>query len=261
MKTLIRLFILTLLVAANAQSASHNRSSVMQAVVDEAVRQNVSPALALAIAHTESNFNPLALSHAGARGVMQIVPATGRGEFGLSPSQLYDRDTNIRAGIQFIKQLINTYDGRVDIALSHYNGGSRVRKPSGRLAVIPATRNYVTKVRSRERYYATHNIVLAAANIKPNTPRYVANRGSLTNVNRNIVRKSVALLDDFSNGYINKKRINRLIISQAITAKDRAKIMTALGELRNKNTTRSNHIKLASMDPRIVKVREWESYR
>ncbi|MDH3240839.1 MAG: transglycosylase SLT domain-containing protein, partial [Alphaproteobacteria bacterium] len=68
-----------------ASASSHSPSEIRALVVEEAVRMNVSASLALAVAHAESNFNPRAESRAGARGVMQIMPATAKGEYGIHP--------------------------------------------------------------------------------------------------------------------------------------------------------------------------------
>ena len=141
------LFFALWLMAVNSASAyslatTLPRDDVMRMVVAEAERQNFPPSLALAVADTESDFRTRAESHAGARGVMQIMPATGRSEFGLAGHELWNPRTNIRAGIRYLKDLMQEY-GRKDIALSHYNGGSAVKRHDGSLRVIPATRDYV----------------------------------------------------------------------------------------------------------------------
>ncbi|MBT6830498.1 MAG: lytic transglycosylase domain-containing protein, partial [Rhodospirillaceae bacterium] len=113
-------------------------------VVKEALDLGLPVALALAVAHAESNFNPSALSHMGARGVMQVMPATARGEYGVEAELLWQPRINIRLGIHFLRRLITRYHGRVDLALSYYNGGSAVGDlPHAR--VIPATRAYVKR--------------------------------------------------------------------------------------------------------------------
>jgi soluble lytic murein transglycosylase-like protein len=134
-------------------SVNRHQAEIQELIVREANRQNFPPALALAVARVESNFDPRAKSHAGARGVMQIMPATAEQELGVPRRKLYDPETNIRAGIRFLNQLIDTYDGKWDIALSHYNGGSAVTNRWGRLRVIPATRDYVDKVLKYVRSY------------------------------------------------------------------------------------------------------------
>lgn len=133
------------MVTANSSTKNY---AIQKFLVDEANRQNIDPALALAIAKVESDFNPKALSNAGAKGIMQIMPATAEGVFGISPNRLFDAKTNIELGISFIKQLLVRYDQRTDIALSHYNGGSAVQDKFGGLTVIPATQKYVNKVLS-----------------------------------------------------------------------------------------------------------------
>jgi soluble lytic murein transglycosylase-like protein len=123
----------------------------MSIVVREANDLGVSPSLALALAHVESNFDPRALSHKGARGVLQIMPATARGEYGIAADRLWDPRINIRLGLHFLKRLQNRY-GRTDLALSHYNGGSVIGRPPN-ARVLPATRSYVAKVERLRQMY------------------------------------------------------------------------------------------------------------
>lgn len=139
--------------ATNGEATSPpGREAIKQLVLQEARRMDVPPALALAVAHAESNFNARAESHKGARGVMQIMPATARGEYGLEPGQLWNPRLNIRLGLHFLGRLLRQYRGRQDLALSYYNGGSAVGKwPNAR--VIPATSRYVLKVRRLQAWY------------------------------------------------------------------------------------------------------------
>lgn len=109
-------------------------------------------ALALAVAHAESDFNPRAHSHKGARGVMQIMPATARGEYAIEPHLLWNPRINVRLGLHFLGRLLIRYRGRVDLALSYYNGGSAVGDlPNAR--IIPATRPYVARVLRLQSHY------------------------------------------------------------------------------------------------------------
>ncbi|MBU3020518.1 lytic transglycosylase domain-containing protein [Aestuariibacter sp. A3R04] len=148
--------------AAGWAYSPYKKADIEQMVVTEALAQGLPPSLALAIARVESNFDPYALSHAGARGVMQMMPATALGEYNVQASRLYDPKTNIKLGVTFIKQLIATYDGRVDIALSHYNGGSAVRDRYNNYRIIPATRGYVNKVLAYQREYINDGVDSAA---------------------------------------------------------------------------------------------------
>jgi soluble lytic murein transglycosylase-like protein len=146
--------VLTIALAAHQARAKsgHKPDAIRAMVVTEALDLGLPVALALAVAHAESNFNPRALSHKGARGVMQIMPATARGEYGVTAELLWQPRVNIRLGIHFLRRLIARYHGRVDLALSYYNGGSAVGDlPNAR--VIPATRSYVKRVRFLHKRY------------------------------------------------------------------------------------------------------------
>ena len=83
---------------------------------------------------------------------MQIMPATARGEYGIAADQLWDPRNNIRLGLHFLGRLIDRYNGRTDLALSYYNGGSAVGRP-GNARIIPATRSYVRKVQNLRNHY------------------------------------------------------------------------------------------------------------
>ena len=125
----------------------------MRLVVQEARKTaNVTPSVALAVAKIESGFRPHVVSSAGAIGVMQIMPKTALGEYGIQPGLLWNPRINVRLGLHFLRRLLECYEGRVDLALSYYNGGSAVGDlPHAR--VIPATRNYVRKVQQVRRAY------------------------------------------------------------------------------------------------------------
>ena len=142
-------------VGSDARSATTlPRETVMAMVAEEAEAHGVPTDLALAVAEAESDFATLAISERGARGVMQMTPRTARMLYGLKPYQLFDARTNIRAGVAYLGSLIERY-GHEDLALSHYNGGSGVRRADGGFGVIPATRRYVDRVLSRRRHYAS----------------------------------------------------------------------------------------------------------
>ena len=126
-------------------AAQLTRGEILTLVLVEAERIGVPVPLALAVAKAESNFHPRAHSHKGARGVMQVMPATAIGEYGIHPDLLWDARINIRLGLHFLNRLIHRYRGRVDLALSYYNGGSAVGDwPRAR--IIPATYRYLRKV-------------------------------------------------------------------------------------------------------------------
>lgn len=126
--------------------------AIQRLVLEEAANSPVPAALALAVARVESNFNARALSTAGARGVMQIMPATGRGEYGVDPDELWNARLNVQLGIDFLGRLIDRYDGRWDLALSHYNAGS-VSGSGPTAQPLPVTQRYVAEVMRWYRHY------------------------------------------------------------------------------------------------------------
>ena len=132
---------------------------IEQVIIQESVKSKfVSPSLALAVAETESSFRPHVVSHAGAVGVMQVMPATAYDMYKVRQEALFDPQTNIRIGVQFLDHLIKKYNGRIDLALSHYNGGSRVIR-DGKARILPYTIDYVARILARSKYY---KVVLAS---------------------------------------------------------------------------------------------------
>jgi hypothetical protein len=136
--------------ATDANAAT--RAEIKRMVVNEAMNSRVPPSLALAVAKVESDFQERALSTAGARGVMQIMPATARSEFGVEVGELWNPRLNIQLGIDYLEQLYDQYGGKWNLALSHYNGGTLQgkganAKPHG------YTRKYVKSVQNWHRRY------------------------------------------------------------------------------------------------------------
>jgi len=173
---IIGLMVLVLGVGGCSYTVSAGKPSkleIQRLVAREAVNLGIPVPLALAVAHTESNFNPRALSPKGARGVMQIMPATARGEYGIDKELLWDARVNIRVGLHFLGRLLDRYRGRTDLALSYYNGGSRVGDlPNAK--VIPATAKYVKRVQRLRRKYSRTFHTLNLANLKGDTHVLIA---------------------------------------------------------------------------------------
>ncbi|MBI07499.1 MAG: hypothetical protein CMM54_11010 [Rhodospirillaceae bacterium] len=156
--TIVIIFSVAPLTVADAST----RTDVRRLVVEEALNSNVPPSLAMAVAKIESNFQSQALSPAGARGVMQIMPATAMGEYGVGAEELWDARLNVQLGIDFLGRLISRYGGRWDLALSHYNSGSVTRTRSN-MEPLPETRNYVKTVLNWQKRYAEQATIWAQA--------------------------------------------------------------------------------------------------
>ena len=94
------------------------------AIYDVALSEQLNPSLAFPLVRIESRFNPRAKSKAGALGLTQVLPSTARlYEPGLTTEQLYDRDTNLRLGFRYLRDLLERYDGNLERALLAYNRG------------------------------------------------------------------------------------------------------------------------------------------
>src|SRR5690606_17558304 len=94
------------------------------AIHDIAVAEDIDPALAFALVRVESSFVADAVSEAGAVGLTQVMPSTAFSlEPGLTYAQLFDRETNLRLGFRYLRQLLRQYDGDVRLALLAYNRG------------------------------------------------------------------------------------------------------------------------------------------
>jgi len=108
-----------------------------------AARYEIDPALVKAIIMAESNYNPRAVSKMGARGLMQLMPATAEA---LGVEDSFNPEHNIHAGVRYFRQLLDRFDGNIEFALAAYNAGSRkVRKYNG-IPPYRATQIYIEKV-------------------------------------------------------------------------------------------------------------------
>lgn len=110
-------------------------------------------ALVKAVTATESAFNPNAISHKGAVGLMQIMPATAaqygvRSEPGVSVTQkLKAPDVNIQVGTRLLADLFRLYPDRIDLVLAAYNAGQgAVSRAGHQIPNYRETQNYVRKV-------------------------------------------------------------------------------------------------------------------
>lgn len=115
-----------------------------------AQRHDVPQALVEAVVAVESSFNARAVSSKGARGAMQLMPATGR-RYGLVEQRQFDSPhDNIDAGVRHLKELLARHDGNVALALAAYNAGSgAVSRHGNRIPPYPETMLYVPAVLGR----------------------------------------------------------------------------------------------------------------
>jgi len=121
-----------------------------RAAVSEAARRNGVPvALALSVAHAESLFTPHAISHTGAMGLMQLMPATARAMGVLDP---FDARQNVLGGARFLRVLANNFGGDLVLTIAAYNAGEGAVRKYGGIPPYAETRRYVQRVLTH--YYA-----------------------------------------------------------------------------------------------------------
>jgi soluble lytic murein transglycosylase-like protein len=109
-----------------------------------AARYGVDPDLVHAVVRAESAYKPRARSHAGACGLMQLMPATAR-RFGVR--DIWDPAQNIRGGVAYLRFLLDRFDGDIRLVLAAYNAGEgAVAKYGNRIPPYRETRTYVRRV-------------------------------------------------------------------------------------------------------------------
>lgn len=119
-------------------------------ILSAADRYEMDPAVIKAVIMAESGFNPRAVSRAGARGLMQLMPRTASA---LGVEDALDPRANIMGGTKYLKKLMNRFDNDIELALAAYNAGSRnVRKHNG-IPPFKATHRYIAKIKIYYQHY------------------------------------------------------------------------------------------------------------
>jgi hypothetical protein len=117
-------------------------------IYKEAKNHDLAPELVAAVVQTESNFKPTARSGVGARGLMQLMPKTGRWMGG---KNLNNPAENVRAGAKYLKYLNERFDGDQTKVLAAYNAGEGNVRRYGGVPPFKETRNYVKKVSNAQK--------------------------------------------------------------------------------------------------------------
>jgi soluble lytic murein transglycosylase-like protein len=125
------------------KSKNSNTENIQKMIYFAANKYGVDPKLALAVAKTESDLSPNAISSTGAVGVMQLMPDTAR-ELGVH--NLNDPRENIDGGVHYLKNMLTIFNGDATKAVAAYNAGpSAVQKYAG-IPPFAETQSYVAKV-------------------------------------------------------------------------------------------------------------------
>ena len=121
-------------------------SSPYDGLIDrEAKRFDVDAALVSAVIRAESNFRPRSVSRKGARGLMQLMPATARR---LAVSRPLDPAANVRGGVRYLRELLERFRHRPELVLAAYNAGEGAVESSGGVPPYRETVGYVRRILS-----------------------------------------------------------------------------------------------------------------
>ncbi len=110
-----------------------------------AKRHRLNPLLVAAMVRAESAFDPRAVSHKGAVGLLQLMPATAR-RFGLTSSERYRPERNLEAGTRYMRWLLDRYEGELQLALAGYNAGETNVARYGGVPPFRETREYIRRI-------------------------------------------------------------------------------------------------------------------
>ncbi len=134
-----------------SQRDRHGATDLKELVEHYAAQYNLEESLVYAIIRVESAFNQHAISSAGARGYMQLMPGTAE-EMGVS--DIFDPAQNIAGGTQYLALMLEHFDNDLRLALAAYNAGPGAVQRHGGIPPFQETRNYVRMVQQYADLYA-----------------------------------------------------------------------------------------------------------
>jgi soluble lytic murein transglycosylase-like protein len=114
-----------------------------QLIYHLARQHDIEPRLVQAIIAVESNYNPQAVSRAGAQGLMQLMPHTAARYRVTNP---FDPSANVEGGIRYLKDLLRLFPGDLRRVLAAYNAGENAVLQYGGIPPYPETQQYVARV-------------------------------------------------------------------------------------------------------------------
>ena len=146
-----------------ANGGTHSNEFLRMAIDAEvesaAVRHNLDPNLIRAVIHVESSGRHDAVSHAGAMGLMQLMPRTAES---LGVTDPFDIRQNIDGGSAYLRRMLDMFDDDLSLALAAYNAGAGAVRRHGGIPPFQETQNHVPRVLHHMERYAVEQYRLAA---------------------------------------------------------------------------------------------------
>jgi soluble lytic murein transglycosylase-like protein len=137
--------------------APQDRDPLRYTRFDEHIRQaaalyQIPESLVRAVIKVESDYDPRAVSYAGARGLMQLMPETAAR---MQVKDINDPRENIFGGVRYLRVLANMFNGDLELSVAGYNAGENAVMQYGGIPPYAQTRDYVVKVTKFYRRYRT----------------------------------------------------------------------------------------------------------
>ena len=127
-----------------AKSNVHSKSRSLRKIVSiKSKKYKIEPSLIHSIIKVESNWNPEAVSRTGAKGLMQLMPATAKD---MNVQNPFDPEENIEGGTRYLRYLLDKFNGDLTLAIAAYNAGPRKIYKFKGVPPIKETKEYVKKI-------------------------------------------------------------------------------------------------------------------
>jgi len=145
--------------SGGGQGDSLLRQAIETEIESAALRHNIDPNLVRAVIRAESNYRHDVVSHAGAMGLMQLMPGTAAS---LGVTDPFDIRQNIDGGTMYLRRMLDMFDNDLSLALAAYNAGQGNVRRHGGIPPFRETMNYVPRVKQYFENYALAQYRVAA---------------------------------------------------------------------------------------------------